>query len=29
LEALDEVELAKLLAHLRGHWLYMPTLLAD
>jgi len=28
LRFLDEAELAKLIAHLRGHWLYMPTLLA-
>jgi integrase len=27
-EVLDEGELACLLAHLKGHWLYMPTLLA-
>jgi integrase len=27
-EVLDEAELAKLIAHLRGHWLYMPALLA-
>jgi integrase len=27
-EVLDESELARLLAHLKGHWLYMPTLLA-
>ena len=27
-EVHDEAELAKLLVHLRGHWLYMPTLLA-
>ena len=27
-QVLDEAELAQLLAHLKGHWLYMPTLLA-
>ena len=27
-EVLDDGELACLLAHLKGHWLYMPTLLA-
>jgi integrase len=27
-EVLDEAELSMLLAHLEGHWLYMPTLLA-
>jgi integrase len=27
-EVLDESELADLLEHLKGHWLYMPTLLA-
>jgi integrase len=27
-EVLDEAELAKLISHLRSHWLYMPTLLA-
>ena len=25
---LDEAELAQLLAHLKGHWLYIPTLFA-
>jgi integrase len=28
IDVLDEAELATLLAHLKGHWLYMPTLLA-
>jgi integrase len=28
IHVLDEAELATLLAHLKGHWLYMPTLLA-
>jgi integrase len=28
IEVLDEAELATLLDHLRGHWLYMPTLVA-
>ncbi len=28
IEVLDEAELAKLLDHLKGHWLYMPTMLA-
>jgi integrase len=28
IDVLDESELATLLAHLKGHWLYMPTLLA-
>jgi integrase len=28
IEVLSEAELAKLLDHLKGHWLYMPTLLA-
>ncbi len=28
IEVLTEAELAALLEHLRGHWLYMPTLLA-
>jgi integrase len=28
IEVLDEAELAALLGHLKGHWLYMPTLLA-
>jgi integrase len=27
-EVLEEAELAALLGHLKGHWLYMPTLLA-
>ena len=27
-QVLDEAELVQLLAHLKGHWLYMPTLLA-
>ena len=27
-QVLDEAELAQLLAHLKGRWLYMPTLLA-
>jgi len=27
-EVLDEADLACLLAHLKGHWLYMPTLVA-
>ena len=28
IEVLDEADLGALLGHLRGHWLYMPTLLA-
>ena len=28
IEVLDEAELAALLDHLKGHWLYMPTLVA-
>jgi integrase len=28
IDVLDQSELATLLAHLKGHWLYMPTLLA-
>ena len=28
IEVLDESEIATLLAHLKGHWLYMPTVLA-
>jgi integrase len=28
IEVLDESELSRLLDHLKGHWLYMPTLLA-
>ena len=28
IEVLDEAELASLLDHLKGHWLYMPTLIA-
>ena len=28
IEVLDEAELATLLANIKGHWLYMPTLLA-
>ena len=28
IEVLDEAELAALLDHLKGHWLYTPTLLA-
>jgi integrase len=27
-QVLDEAELVQLLAHLKGHWLYMPTLVA-
>jgi integrase len=27
-QVLDEAELAQLLAHLKGHWLYIPTLFA-
>jgi integrase len=28
IEVLDEAQLAALLDHLKGHWLYMPSLLA-